>query len=116
MFTLSTVTHPIPLTPLTPSRPEGPWRRMAATLPALSLIAAAALFTLPPVHAQAPQWSQQTAAIDPPGRVARMNLAEGPVSYAPAETGRDPRWTPAVLNRPLTTGDRLWTGQRARSE
>jgi hypothetical protein len=92
-------------------------RGAAALLPALSILAAASLLTLSPVQAQVPQQlSQQTAAIDPPGRVARMNLAEGPVSYAPADTGGNPRWTPASLNRPLTSGDRLWTGQRARSE
>ena len=81
----------------------------------LAILAVAMSFTLPPVWAQVPQQlGQQTAFIDPPGRVARMNLAEGPVSFAPADTGGDPRWTPAALNRPLTTGDRLWTGQRAR--
>ena len=54
---------------------------------------------------------------DPPGSVARLNLAEGAVSFAPAEAGPDANaWTPAVLNRPLTTGDRLWTGPHARSE
>ncbi len=55
--------------------------------------------------------------LDPPGSVARLNLAEGAVSFAPAEAGPDANaWTAAVLNRPLTTGDRLWTGPRARSE
>ena len=83
----------------------------------LATLAVAAFFAPLPVWAQVPQQlGQQTAFIDPPGRVARMNLAEGPVSFAPADTGGDSRWTPAALNRPLTTGDRLWTGQRARSE
>ncbi|MEP6964949.1 MAG: DUF6600 domain-containing protein, partial [Polaromonas sp.] len=54
---------------------------------------------------------------DPPGIVARLNLAEGAVSFAPADANPDANaWTPAELNRPLTTGDRLWTGPRARSE
>ena len=104
------------VTPQSPARQSSLLRRASATLPVLAILAAATFFTLPPVWAQVPQqFSQQTAFNDPPGRVARMNLAEGPVSYAPAGTGA-PRWTPALLNRPLTTGDRLWTGQRARSE
>ncbi|MEC5212857.1 hypothetical protein RCH06_001398 [Polaromonas sp. CG_9.5] len=72
---------------------------------------------------QATSWAQpssaQNALPDPPGRVARLNLAEGAVSFAPAEaTGYSDgnAWTPAKQNRPLTRGDRLWTGQRARSE
>ena len=101
--------------PASLAQQTSPFRRVLATLPVLAVLTAA-FFTLPPVQAQVPQQlSQQTGFIDPPGRVARMNLAEGPVSYAPAGTG-DPRWTAAALNRPLTTGDRLWTGQRARSE
>jgi DNA segregation ATPase FtsK/SpoIIIE-like protein len=63
-------------------------------------------------------WAQQPApqgeALDPPGRVARLNLAEGAVSFAPGDA--NDAWTPAVLNRPLTAGDRLWTGPQARSE
>ncbi len=91
-------------------------RGVSALLPALSILAAASSLTPQPVWAQVPQQlNQQSAFADPPGRVARMNLAEGPVSYAAADTG-EPRWTAALLNRPLTTGDRLWTGPRARSE
>ena len=62
---------------------------------------------------------QQGAPLDPPGQVARFNLAEGAVSFAPADAaGRTDSdvWTPAVLNRPLIRGDRLWTGPRARAE
>ena len=104
------------VTPQSLNRKTGTLWRVPASLPVLAILAAAMLFTLSPVRAQVPQqFGQQTAAIDPPGRVARMNLAEGPVSFALAGTG-DPRWTPALLNRPLTAGDRLWTGQRARSE
>ena len=65
--------------------------------------------------ATAQQSYPQGAALDPPGSVARLNLAEGAVSFAPAEDNGN-TWTPAVLNRPLTSGDRLWTGRRARSE
>ncbi len=56
-------------------------------------------------------WAQQPApqgeAADPPSSVARLNLAEGAVSFAPGDAAD--AWTPAVLNRPLTAGDRLWT-------
>lgn len=51
--------------------------------------------------------------IDPPGRVARINLAEGPVSVEPSGSNS---WTDAVVNRPLTQGDRVWADQNARAE
>ncbi len=114
MFTL--FTFPTVPTKATARRPS-PLPRGPATWSVVAILAAASFLTLSPVSAQvSQQFSQQTGFIDPPGRVARMNLAEGPVSFAPADTGAAPRWTPALLNRPLTTGDRLWTGQRARSE
>ncbi len=50
---------------------------------------------------------------DPPGRVARLSLADGQVSFSPA--GVDD-WVAAVLNRPITTGDKLWTDQNSRAE
>ncbi|WP_369654313.1 DUF6600 domain-containing protein [Variovorax sp. V213] len=54
-----------------------------------------------------------SAQQDPPGRVARLNLQEGAVSFAPA--GED-SWYDAQPNRPITTGDRLWTDRNARAE
>ena len=50
---------------------------------------------------------------DPPGRVARLSDAEGSVSLQPAGV-QD--WTAATLNRPLTTGDRLWSDRNSRAE
>jgi flagellar biosynthesis GTPase FlhF len=50
---------------------------------------------------------------DPPGRVARLSLATGQVSFSPAGTDD---WVTAVVNRPLTTGDKLWTDQDGRVE
>jgi hypothetical protein len=50
---------------------------------------------------------------DPPGRVARMNYAQGSVSFQPGGEGD---WLSAVPNRPLTTGDNLWTDKNSRSE
>ena len=51
--------------------------------------------------------------VDPPSRVARLSLTEGQVSIAPAGTQE---WAEAVLNRPLTNGDRLWVDSGARAE
>lgn len=50
---------------------------------------------------------------DPPGRVARLSDVEGAVSLEP--TGLQ-EWTAAPVNRPLTTGDRLWADQSSRAE
>jgi hypothetical protein len=50
---------------------------------------------------------------DPPGRVARLRYVQGPVSLQPAG---DSDWVSAVVNRPTTTGDRLWTNSGARAE
>ena len=50
----------------------------------------------------------QAQDADPPARAARLSDAEGSVSLQPAGV-QD--WTPATLNRPLTTGDRLWSDQ-----
>ncbi len=50
---------------------------------------------------------------DPPGRVARLGYLEGSVSFQPAgETD----WVGAVPNRPLSTGDQLWTDENSRAE
>ncbi|MBZ5674978.1 MAG: FecR domain-containing protein [Acidobacteriia bacterium] len=50
---------------------------------------------------------------DPPGRVARLSYISGVVSFRAAGTDD---WTPAVLNRPLTSGDELWTDRDSRAE
>jgi hypothetical protein len=50
---------------------------------------------------------------DPPSRVARIGYLQGSVSFLPAgETD----WVGAVPNRPMTTGDQLWTDQDSRAE
>lgn len=53
------------------------------------------------------------ARADPPARVGRLGYLTGAVSFSPA--GEDD-WVRATLNRPLTTGDRLWTEADARTE
>lgn len=50
---------------------------------------------------------------DPPARVARMNYTQGSVSFQPGGEGD---WLDAVPNRPLTTGDNLWTDKNSRAE
>ena len=58
---------------------------------------------------------QQAAAQynDPPERVARLNYMRGSVSFQPAG---EMDWVSAVVNRPVTTGDRLWADSGARAE
>jgi flagellar biosynthesis GTPase FlhF len=50
---------------------------------------------------------------DPPDRAARLSYLSGDVSMQPAG---EEEWAPAILNRPLTTGDKLWTERAARAE
>jgi hypothetical protein len=52
-------------------------------------------------------------ANDPPSRVARLSLIQGAVSFVPA--GED-EWVQAEFNRPLISGDQLWTDHDARAE
>ncbi|CAJ0794770.1 hypothetical protein LMG19083_02627 [Ralstonia psammae] len=57
--------------------------------------------------------AQAAMAADPASRVARLSDFSGTVSFAPA--GSDD-WAGASLNRPFTTGDRLWSDQGSHSE
>jgi hypothetical protein len=50
---------------------------------------------------------------DPPSRAARLSFLSGTVTFQPASVED---WVPATLNRPLTTGDRLWTEAGSRAE
>ena len=75
------------------------WRVRATELALLAMCAAAGV-----AHAQ---------DADPPGRAARLSAADGAVSLQPAGVQE---WTAATLNRPLTTGDRLWSDQSSRAE
>jgi len=54
-------------------------------------------------------------AQDPPTRVADLNYIEGNISMQPAGAAADD-WSPAVVNRPLTTGDNLWADADSRAE
>ncbi|HEV7490752.1 MAG TPA: DUF6600 domain-containing protein [Rhodanobacteraceae bacterium] len=55
----------------------------------------------------------QGAQNDPPDRVARLSYLRGDVSFQPS--GNDD-WVQADLNRPLATGDKLFTDQGGRAE
>jgi hypothetical protein len=50
---------------------------------------------------------------DPPARAARLSYASGSVSFEPGGTDE---WVDAVVNRPMTTGDKLWADQNGRAE
>ncbi len=50
---------------------------------------------------------------DPPGRVARLSIVQGKVSFQPSG---ESDWSEASVNRPVTTGDRIYTDQGARAE
>ncbi len=56
------------------------------------------------------------AYADPPGRVGRLSLAEGEVSFAPSRSDGDDNWSAAQLNWPLTGGNRLYADDDARAE
>jgi len=43
---------------------------------------------------------------DPPARVARLSFAQGKVSFQPSG---ETTWSEASVNRPMTTGDRIYT-------
>jgi hypothetical protein len=50
---------------------------------------------------------------DPPTRVARLGYLEGSVSFQPGGTND---WVAAPLNRPITTGDKIWSDRGSRAE
>ena len=59
------------------------------------------------------QYAANDSSADPPSRVARLSYMEGDLGFLPAGA-RD--WSDARINRPLTTGDRLSSGQDSRAE
>jgi hypothetical protein len=54
-----------------------------------------------------------TALADPPGRAARLAQINGAVSFSPAG---EEDWVLAQVNRPLSTGDRVWSDSGSRAE
>ena len=65
------------------------------------------------VAQQDPDDQQAAGDVDPPTRAARLSYVEGAVSVQPA--GVDD-WTAAAINRPLTSGDQLWSDRGSRAE
>ena len=72
-----------------------------------------ALLAVALLSAAATQIAQAQDQDDPPGRVARLGFMEGSVSFQPAGENE---WVGAVPNRPMTTGDKLWTDRDSRAE
>jgi hypothetical protein len=86
--------------------------RLAALIaPSLILLCAAAFLT--PLRAIAQDQDGPPPNDDPPTRVARISHTDGAVSFNPAGTDD---WVGAVINRPMTTGDKLWSDNGARAE
>jgi hypothetical protein len=54
-----------------------------------------------------------SSQVDPPTRVARVAYVSGDVSFAPAG---ESEWSRAQLNRPMVTGDKLYTNNGGRAE
>lgn len=79
----------------------------------LARLAPLALLAIAPGFAQEPSDPNASSDQDPPARVARLSLTQGAVSLQPAG---DQAWATADVNRPLTTGDKLWTDQDSRAE
>ncbi|MDR3517458.1 MAG: hypothetical protein P4M00_16765 [Azospirillaceae bacterium] len=81
------------------------------------------------VVAVSPTWAQESAAVvpvapasapatatpaaDPPTRVGRIALLDGPASFHPAPTAE---WSPAALNYPVAPSTALWTDAGGRAE
>src|SRR6267142_3412481 len=80
-------------------------KRLLKLASLLSVALAVALFS--------PQRAAAHDDDDPPSRVARISYAHGTVSFNPAGTDD---WVSAVVNRPMTTGDKLWTDNGSRAE
>jgi hypothetical protein len=57
-------------------------------------------------------WAQPAEQADPPTRVARLSYIHGDVSFVPAGEND---WVQAQLNRPLVTGDKLFTDNGSRA-
>jgi hypothetical protein len=83
---------------------NGKWKQ---TMSLASMLVLTSLLTL-----SLPQ-SDAADQNDPPGRVARLKYVQGAVSFQPAG---EPDWVSAVVNRPMTTGDKLWADAGARAE
>jgi hypothetical protein len=88
--------------------------RFTSKLAAFLVLICAAAFLAPLRSlAQGPGPDGPPDGDDPPTRVARISHTDGAVSFNPAGTDD---WVGAVVNRPMTTGDKLWSDNGARAE
>ena len=92
--------------------------RLAVLMAGFAFAVAASAQQAPPDYdagyADAPPGAPDAAdVVDPPQRVARLSLIRGAVSFVPAGEND---WVEAQLNRPLVTGDKLWTDSGSRTE
>lgn len=62
---------------------------------------------------QGPAIAEDSNAPDPPGRIARVSFMDGSVSF---QSGGENDWVGAVPNRPLVSGDNLWSDANSRAE
>src|SRR5258708_3164609 len=83
-------------------------RRTGFSLAALAAVLLL-ISSLPSVFAQDREDYNQ----DPPTRVGRVGYTTGTVSF---EAGGEGDWLEAIPNRPLTSGDNLWSDRNARAE
>ncbi len=67
----------------------------------------------PPGQGDQAPGANQSDQSDPPTRVGRLSYVHGAVSFVPAGEND---WVEAQLNRPLVTGDKLWTDNGSRAE
>ncbi|MBP0619638.1 DUF6600 domain-containing protein [Cupriavidus consociatus] len=104
--------------PQDPRPAAGPRRLALTALAAASAlaVAAAALAQVPAPgqpYLDAPMVDAPVAQADPSARIATLTAVDGNLSFAPA--GSD-QWAATGVNRPVTTGDRLWMDAGGRAE
>jgi hypothetical protein len=86
---------------------------MTTKLKQLSWTSAALFLALATIFLPIQSAAQDNPQDDPPTRVARLGYLDGSVSFQPAGTTD---WVGAVPNRPMTTGDQLWSDVASRAE
>ena len=84
----------------------------------IGLLSAGALFAFGAMAQPGPDDDDSSQAAsadqpDPPSRVGRLSFIRGAVSFVPAGEND---WVEAQINRPLITGDKLWTDHDSRAE
>jgi len=68
------------------------------------------------LQAPAPPQTAPSDSGDPPGRVARLSVREGRVSFQPSGDTAASSWSDVAINYILTSGDRLYADRDGRAE